>query len=102
MASVGNLAFEALADPTRRAILSYLASRGESSAGSIAAELAAVSRTSISNHLRILRAAGLITQRRDGRYRLYSLEPSPTHEVLDFISGYTSPRVDGSRERPPT
>ena len=96
MASVGNLAFEALSDPTRRAILSHLAARGESSAGGIAAELAAVSRTAISNHLRILRAAGLITQRRDGRFRFYSLDPSPTDEVLDFLTGYAA----RSRERP--
>lgn len=92
MTSVGNLAFEALADPTRRAILSFLATQGESSAGDIAVEVATVGRTGISNHLRILRAAGLVRQRRDGRFRLYALDPSPAQELIEFLSGYTSAR----------
>jgi DNA-binding transcriptional ArsR family regulator len=67
-------AFEALADPTRRAILRVLADQGETSAGRIASEVEHVGRTGVSSHLRILRGSGLVKERRVGRYRLYSLE----------------------------
>jgi ArsR family transcriptional regulator, arsenate/arsenite/antimonite-responsive transcriptional repressor len=86
MASNSSVAFEALADPTRRAILRVLADHGESSAGRIAAEVDHVGRTGISSHLRILRGSGLVTERRLGRYRLYSLEPSAADEVVDFLT----------------
>jgi ArsR family transcriptional regulator, arsenate/arsenite/antimonite-responsive transcriptional repressor len=85
--SRSNLAFEALADPTRRAILTFLAHRGESPAGEIAAEVATVSRTGVSSHLRILRAAGLVNERRAGRYRLYSVEPGAADSVVEFLRG---------------
>jgi ArsR family transcriptional regulator, arsenate/arsenite/antimonite-responsive transcriptional repressor len=84
--SSSNVAFEALADPTRRHILRVLAGNGESSAGQIAAEVDHVGRTGISSHLRILRGAGLVTERRRGRFRLYSLEPSAADEVVEFLS----------------
>lgn len=88
MASIRNLAFEALADPTRRTILRFLAAEGESSAGDIAAIARTVSRTAVSNHLRVLRAAGLVIQRKEGRFRLYSLDLSPSGEVVEFLARY--------------
>ena len=68
-----DLAFQALADPTRRDILQRL-SRGDQTAGSLS-EPFAVSRPAISRHLRVLRDAGLVSVRTDGRERWFSLSP---------------------------
>lgn len=65
--------FKALADPTRRQILSDLRG-GELSAGEICARFP-ISGPSVSRHLSILRAAGLVTERRDANRILYSLVP---------------------------
>jgi len=65
--------FKALADPTRRQILTDLRD-GELSAGEIAAAFA-ISGPSISRHLGVLRTAGLVTERRDANRILYSLVP---------------------------
>src|SRR2546430_16013401 len=65
--------FRALADPTRRQILEEL-KRGELAAGEIGARFA-ISAPSISRHLAILKAAELVTERRDGNRILYRLEP---------------------------
>lgn len=81
-----SLAFEALADPTRRTILTLLAREGETSAGQLAAGIDALSRTAVSSHLRVLRTAGLVAERRNGRYRLYSLEPRSVDEVMAFMA----------------
>jgi DNA-binding transcriptional ArsR family regulator len=65
--------FRALADPTRRQILEEL-KPGELSAGEIAGRFA-ISAPSISRHLAILKAAELVSERRDGNRILYRLEP---------------------------
>lgn len=70
-----DLAFEALADPTRRQILAVLAETDECSAGELAERVTTVGRTAVSGHLRILRIAGLVTERRCGRYRFYAIDP---------------------------
>lgn len=64
-------AFRALADPTRRQILEDLRG-GELAAGQIASRFA-ISGPSISRHLTVLKAAGLVTERRDGNRILYTL-----------------------------
>lgn len=84
--SADGLAFDALADPTRRAILRLLAEAGETSAGRLAEEIDTLGRTAVSSHLRILRTAGLVAERRDGRYRLYSLESGSVDEVMSFMA----------------
>lgn len=77
--------FKALADPTRREILQLLKA-GELAAGEIGAGFS-MSGPSISRHLAILSAAGLIRSRRDGNRILYELEPRPLAEALgDFLS----------------
>jgi ArsR family transcriptional regulator, arsenate/arsenite/antimonite-responsive transcriptional repressor len=87
-----NLAFDALADPTRRTILRLLADRGECRVGDIAAEVNHVGRTAVSSHLRILRTAGLVNERRDGRYRMYSVDGESVHDVVEFLSAlYRAP-----------
>src|SRR3954449_4302296 len=79
-------ALAAIADPTRRELLALLA-RGELAAGDLAARFP-VSRPAISRHLRVLREAGLVTSRTDGKRRLYALDPSPLRELDDWLEPY--------------
>jgi DNA-binding transcriptional ArsR family regulator len=80
------LVYAAIADPTRRAILDALR-RGERSAGDIAA-LFPVSRPAVSKHLRVLRRAGLVGERRVSQSRLYSLNARPLREVELWLEHY--------------
>ena len=81
-----DLAFSALADPTRRAVLDLLRS-GTRPAGDIARAFT-VSRPAISKHLSILRRAHLVEERREGRHRLYQLNPEPLREVDTWLEQY--------------
>lgn len=65
-------AFEALGDPTRRGIFERVAVRPES-VGELAQRFS-VSRPAVSQHLRVLKEAGLVTDRRDGTRRIYRLD----------------------------
>jgi DNA-binding transcriptional ArsR family regulator len=78
--------FKALADPTRRAILSLLR-EGSQPVGSIARAFP-VSRPAISRHLRLLRLADLVVESKEGRNRLYELNAGPLKEVDDWLSFY--------------
>jgi DNA-binding transcriptional ArsR family regulator len=78
--------FDALADPTRRAVLDLLR-KGSQPAGRIA-QAFPVSRPAISKHLRLLRRAHLVEQRREGRLRLYSLNPEPLKAVDSWLEQY--------------
>jgi DNA-binding transcriptional ArsR family regulator len=78
--------FEALADPTRRAVLDLLR-RGALPAGQIAREFP-VSRPAISKHLRLLRRARLVEERREGRHRLYRLNAEPLRGVDAWLNEY--------------
>jgi len=66
-------ALEALADPTRRAVLELLRD-GPQAVGEIAAHLP-VSRPAVSQHLKVLKGAGLVTDRAEGTRRLYAVSP---------------------------
>jgi DNA-binding transcriptional ArsR family regulator len=79
-------ALAAIADPTRRELLALL-SAGEISAGDLAARFP-VSRPAISRHLRVLRDAGLVRARTDGRHRLYALDPGPLRELDAWLEPY--------------
>ena len=68
------LAFDALGDPTRRRVFRLLAG-GEQPVRAIAAQLP-VSRPAVSQHLRVLKHAGLVRDRPEGTRRLYSIDPS--------------------------
>ena len=81
-------AFGALADPTRRAVLDLLRA-GRRPAGEIA-RVFPVSRPAISKHLRILRSAHLVEERREGRHRLYQLNPAPLRAVDSWLEQYRS------------
>src|SRR3989441_10730790 len=78
--------FQALADPTRRAVLELLR-RGSQPAGQIARAFP-VSRPAISKHLRLLRRAHLVQERREGRHRLYQLNPEPLKAVDSWLDQY--------------
>ena len=78
--------FAALADPTRRAILSRLLV-GECSVGELA-EPFRMSMPAVSKHIRVLERAGLIAQRRDAQWRRCSIEGGPLKEVADFAEHY--------------
>lgn len=77
-------AWEALVDPTRRAIVTRLAG-SDLTAGEIADGFA-ISRPGVSRHLRVLREAGLVEARRDGTKQVYSLAPDATDEVEAWVS----------------
>jgi DNA-binding transcriptional ArsR family regulator len=78
--------FEALADPTRRALLDLLR-QGTRQAGDIAREFP-VSRPAISKHLRRLRRAHLVREQRQGRNRVYQLNPEPLRLVDSWLDHY--------------
>src|SRR2546422_4044596 len=79
-------AFQALADPTRRAVLELLR-RGSQPAGQIARAFP-VSRPAISKHLRLLRRAHLVQERKEGRHRFYTLNPEPLKAVDSWLDQY--------------
>lgn len=77
---------EALGDPTRRAVLERLL-HGPRSVGEIAAGLP-VSRPAVSQHLRVLKEASLVTERRDGTRRLYRLDPDGLADVRAYFDDF--------------
>ncbi|MGN6030967.1 MAG: ArsR/SmtB family transcription factor [Thermomicrobiales bacterium] len=83
-------AFTAVADPVRRDILDLLRS-GDLEAGSIAARYP-ISRPAISRHLRVLREAGLVTVRLDGRNRIYRLQPQGLAAVDAWLAPFRDER----------
>ena len=85
-ASRDEATFQALADPTRRAVLDLLR-RGSQPAGQIASAFT-VSRPAISKHLRLLRRAHLVREHREGRNRVYQLNPEPLRAVDSWLEQY--------------
>jgi DNA-binding transcriptional ArsR family regulator len=75
--------FSALGDPTRRAIFERLAA-GPQSVGELAAGLP-VSRPAVSQHLKVLKQAGLVSDRADGTRRLYRVEPRGVAAMRDYF-----------------
>jgi DNA-binding transcriptional ArsR family regulator len=78
--------WNALADPTRRAIVDCLAD-GEQAVGRLAAGLP-VSRSAVSQHLKILKDAGLVSERAEGTRRLYRLNPTAVAALRDQLDTY--------------
>ena len=77
---------DALGDPTRRAVFERLAP-GPLPVGEIAAGLP-VSRPAVSQHLRVLREAGLVTERRDGTRRVYSVDPRGLADLRAYLDSF--------------
>lgn len=76
--------FHAIADPTRRRILLMLRD-GERSATELARPFAAT-QSAVSQHLAVLRRAGLVADRHEGRRRYYRVQPRPLREVAEWVA----------------
>lgn len=85
--------FRAVADPTRRAILDRLRTAAVP-VHALAMDFE-MSRPAISKHLRILREADLVAEKRDGRERIYELRPRPLREVATWLESYRILWIDG-------
>src|ERR1700752_229122 len=79
-------AFEIIAEPNRRAILSLLVS-SEQSVGEIERQLG-MTQPAVSKHLRVLRDAGFVESTVDAQRRLYRLKPGPFQEVDDWLAQF--------------
>ena len=75
--------FSALSDETRLTMLEHLLSTGEAAAGDLAA-LTHVSAPAVSRHLKVLREAGLVTQRTEGTHRIYAARAEAILSVADW------------------
>src|SRR5689334_24682929 len=85
-------AVKAIAAPRRRQILT-LVRDGELSAGEIAAHFE-VTRPAVSQHLNVLKEAGLVKERRNGTRRLYRARPEGLVELRDFLEGFWDVRLE--------
>ena len=83
MTAAHDLLFKALGDPTRRAIFERLCREGEQSVGALTAR-AGVSQPAVSKHLAVLRQAGLVRDRQDGRQTHYSAQQSALRPLVDW------------------
>jgi DNA-binding transcriptional ArsR family regulator len=81
-------AFTALGDPTRRAIFESLAERPRS-VGEIARELP-VSRPAVSQHLKVLKGAGLVADRPAGTRRIYAVDPDGVEAMRAYLDQFWS------------
>src|SRR5256885_17260483 len=84
-------ALKAIAAPRRRQIL-YLVREGELSAGDIAGHFD-VTRPAVSQHLNVLKEAGLVTERRNGTRRLYRARPEGLGELKQFLEEFWGERL---------
>ncbi|XVQ11416.1 ArsR/SmtB family transcription factor [Spirillospora sp. CA-255316] len=76
--------FAALASPVRRQVLQLLREQGPASVNELAGHFT-MARPSFSEHLRVLREAGLVHERREGRRRLYRLQAEPLAEIQQWL-----------------
>ncbi|TAK12073.1 MAG: ArsR family transcriptional regulator [Anaerolineae bacterium] len=83
-----NATFDAIADPTRRALLDILRAEGPQRAGDLAQRFPQVSRPAVSKHLRLLRQARLVRVEKDGRARYYRLEARHLEQVAQWVAQY--------------
>lgn len=85
-AAAENRIFHALADPSRRAIVESL-TQGEAAVKDLTARFR-ISQPAVSQHLAVLKDAGLVQRRRDGRCVYYRVEPRGLKPLIDWISHY--------------
>jgi DNA-binding transcriptional ArsR family regulator len=85
-ADVQNRIFQALADPSRRAIFESL-TEGEAAVKELTARFD-ISQPAVSQHLAALRDAGLVSGRREGRCMYYRVEPRGMRPLIDWIAHY--------------
>lgn len=84
--SAADRVFAALANPTRRDVLDLLLD-GPRPVQDIADRFD-MARPSVSEHLKVLRDAGLVTETRHGRQRLYAVEPDPLQDLQQWLAPY--------------
>ncbi len=90
--------FKALADPTRRRLLDVLRARNGQTLGALCADLE-MTRQGVTQHLRRLEDANLVTTVRQGREKLHYLNPVPIHEIYErWIAKYERPQLDALRD----
>src|ERR1700730_17582023 len=87
MQAAANDVFQALADPTRRAIFERLSRDGEQTVHALT-DHSGVSQPAVSKHLGVLKAAGLVCDRRVGRETHYSAQPQGLVPLIDWMSLY--------------
>ncbi|MBW8302182.1 MAG: metalloregulator ArsR/SmtB family transcription factor [Hydrogenophaga sp.] len=96
MSDASDLLFSALADPTRRAIFERLCRRGEQTVGVLTAN-AGVSQPAVSKHLGVLKRAGLVLDRHEGRQTHYSARLEALAPLVDWtkqMTGFWESRFD--------
>ena len=79
--------FSALGNATRRALLDWIVAEGEAPV-QVLADRAAISRPSISEHLKVLKDAGLVSETKVGRQRFYRVEPEPLLRARNWFEAY--------------
>ena len=87
MDAAADAVFRTLADPTRRAIFEGLVREGELTVRALT-DRAGVSQPAVSKHLGVLKSAGLVRDRRDGRQTHYSAEPNGLRPLIDWMGLY--------------
>lgn len=100
MTSAHDNLFRTLADPTRRAIFERLCRQGEQTVGALTAQ-AGVSQPAVSKHLGVLKQAGLVADRHEGRQTHYSAQLKALAPLLDWtqeMAGFWERRFDGLEE----
>ncbi len=96
MPNTQDMLFKTLADPTRRAIFERLCRDGDQTVAALTAR-AGVSQPAVSKHLGVLKQAGLVRDRRDGRQTHYSAQPGALAPLLDWthqMAGFWERRFD--------
>jgi DNA-binding transcriptional ArsR family regulator len=89
-------AIRAIAEPNRRRILQLVTSK-ELSAGEIASRFE-ITRPAVSQHLGVLREAGLVSERREGTRRLYSLRPEGFDDLKSFLEAFWNEGLERLKE----
>lgn len=96
MPDAHDLLFKTLGDPTRRAIFERLCREGEQTVGALTLQ-AGVSQPAVSKHLGVLKQAGLVRDRQDGRQTHYSAQLAALSPLVDWtnqMAGYWETRFD--------
>lgn len=96
MANTHDVLFRTLADPTRRAIFEHLCREGEQTVGALTAQ-AGISQPAVSKHLGVLKTAGLVRDRHEGRQTHYTAQLSALSPLIDWtkqMTGFWQSRFD--------
>jgi DNA-binding transcriptional ArsR family regulator len=89
MTAVTNALFKTLSDPTRRSLFERLCREGEQTVWKLTRH-ARISQPAVSKHLAVLKASGLVRDRREGRETHYRAEPQALAPLIDWMSLYSA------------